>query len=127
MTDLCGDPSVSGGCARPKGHTPGGHSMYPILDDPGATPIPELLAELEQLKAMAAKDQPWNDAIDWLLNSRHTADPGIQSAFWGMVEGRFTREQADTGCFQYDAEGNAYIPTDDEQPDTNASTTSQEQ
>lgn len=47
LNGLCGDPSVSGGCARPKGHSPGGHSMYPILDDPGATPIPELLNRLD--------------------------------------------------------------------------------
>jgi hypothetical protein len=55
----------------------------------------------------AIGERLWNEAVDWLLNSRHTADPDIQTAFWGMVEGRFTREQADNGCFEYDAEGNA--------------------
>lgn len=80
--------------------------------------IDRLSAELDAVKAKADSDRLWNEAIDWLLNSRHTADPEIQSAFWGMVEGRFTREQADTGVFEYDAEGNASIPTEDEQPDT---------
>jgi hypothetical protein len=80
----------------------------------------QALAELDAVKAKVKADVGWNEAIDWLLNSRHTADPDIQSAFWGMAEGRFTRKQADTGCFQYDDEGNAYIPTDDEQPDTEA-------
>jgi hypothetical protein len=37
----------------------------------------------------------WDDAIDWLLNSRHTADPDIQHAFWGIVDGKLTRDQAD--------------------------------
>lgn len=82
--------------------------------------IDRLHAELDAVKAKADNDRPWNEAIDWLLNSRHTADPDIQSAFWGMVEGRFTREQADNGVFEYDAEGNASIPTEDEQPDTGA-------
>jgi hypothetical protein len=39
----------------------------------------------------------WNNAIDWLLNSRHTADPDIQRAFWGMVDGKLTRDEADAG------------------------------
>lgn len=43
---VCGNRSVTGGCVRPPKHG-GGHSMYPILDDPGATPIPELLARLD--------------------------------------------------------------------------------
>ena len=82
------------------------------------TEIDRLSAELDAVKAKADSDRLWKEAIDWLLNSRHTADPDIQSAFWGMVEGRFTREQADTGVFKYDAEGNASIPTEDEQSDT---------
>jgi hypothetical protein len=59
-----------------------------------------------------AKD--WNEAVDWLLNSRHTADPDIQSAFWGLAEGRFTREQADTGVFKYDEEGHASVSAEEE-------------
>lgn len=43
-------------------------------------------------------DKLWNEAVDWLLNSRHTAGPDIQRAFWGMVEGKYTRDQADNGC-----------------------------
>jgi prevent-host-death family protein len=37
----------------------------------------------------------WNEAIDWLLNSRHCADPGIQAAFWGIAEGKCTRENVE--------------------------------
>jgi len=37
----------------------------------------------------------WNQAIDWLLNSRHTGDPDIQKVFWGVVDGKYTRDQAD--------------------------------
>ena len=59
-----------------------------------------------------AKD--WNEAVDWLLNSRHTADPDIQSGFWGLAEGRFTRQQADTGVFEYDEEGHACVPSEEE-------------
>jgi hypothetical protein len=40
-------------------------------------------------------EKRWDEAIDWLLNSRHTADPDIQRAFWGMVDGKYTRDQAD--------------------------------
>jgi hypothetical protein len=46
LLGMCGDPSVTGGCRRPKAHSGGGHSMYPILDDPGATPIEELVRQL---------------------------------------------------------------------------------
>lgn len=40
-------------------------------------------------------DQTWNEAIDWLLNSRHCADPGIQAAFWGIAEGKCTRKNVE--------------------------------
>lgn len=93
----------------------GASGYYRMIQD-----VADLRAELDTAKSKAKADAGWNEAIDWLLNSRHTADPDIQSAFWGMAEGRFTRKQADTGCFQYDDEGNAHIPTDDEQPDTEA-------
>lgn len=49
------------------------------------------------IPAQDAGDKLWNEAVDWLLNSRHTADPDIQNAFWGMVEGKYTRDQADRG------------------------------
>ena len=52
----------------------------------------------EVLKALGRNPEvegPWNDAIDWLLNSRHTGDPNIQKAFWGIVDGKYTRDQAD--------------------------------
>lgn len=44
-TETCGDPSVDGGCGRPKGHD-SGHSPYRILDDPGAVPIEELIEQV---------------------------------------------------------------------------------
>lgn len=40
-------------------------------------------------------DERWNDAIDWLLNSRHTADPDIQGPFWAYVDGLITRSELD--------------------------------
>lgn len=81
---------------------------------PGATLPPRPGDTTEQVDPN--NDQDWNEAVDWLLNSRHTADPDIQSAFWGLAEGRFTREQADNGVFEYDEEGNARISTEEEQP-----------
>jgi hypothetical protein len=72
------------------------------------------LSARESTKPRDGIDDPlWNEAIDWLLNSRHTADPDIQTAFWGMVDGRFTRKQADNGVFEYDADGNAHVPSED--------------
>lgn len=46
-------------------------------------------------KKKTEDDLRWDEAIDWLLNSRHCAEPGIQNAFWGLYEGRYTREEAD--------------------------------
>jgi antitoxin (DNA-binding transcriptional repressor) of toxin-antitoxin stability system len=40
-------------------------------------------------------DPQWNDAVDWLLNSRHCGDPCIQAAFWGLAEGKCTRENVE--------------------------------
>jgi hypothetical protein len=40
-----------------------------------------------------AAERRWNEAIDWLLNSRHTADPDIQNPFWAYVDGEITIEQ----------------------------------
>lgn len=37
----------------------------------------------------------WNEAVDWLLNSRHTADPDIQRPFWAYVDGLITIEELD--------------------------------
>lgn len=42
-----------------------------------------------------SNDQRWNEAIDWLLNSRHTADPDIQDPFWAYVDGIITRSELD--------------------------------
>lgn len=44
--------------------------------------------------AQESKDA-YDAAMDWLLNSRHTADPDIQDAFWGIVDGRYSVEGAD--------------------------------
>ncbi len=38
----------------------------------------------------------WDLAVDWLLNSRHTADPDIQDPFWACVDGLITREELET-------------------------------
>jgi antitoxin (DNA-binding transcriptional repressor) of toxin-antitoxin stability system len=40
-------------------------------------------------------DKRWNDAVDWLLNSVYTAEPGAQAAFWGIAEGSCTRDNAE--------------------------------
>jgi hypothetical protein len=37
----------------------------------------------------------WHGAIDWLLNSRHTADPDIQGPFWAYCDGLITRDELD--------------------------------
>lgn len=46
-------------------------------------------------KSKKAVDKRWNEAIDWLLNSRHTADPDIQAPFWAYVDGLITLEELD--------------------------------
>lgn len=56
-----------------------------------------LRAEVERFHAQEEAEKPWNDAIDWLLNSNHCGDPDIQTAFWGITDGRCTREDADRG------------------------------
>lgn len=53
----------------------------------------------EDTAAMARKtaaDRRWNEAVDWLLNSRHTADPDIQAPFWAYVDGLITRDELET-------------------------------
>jgi hypothetical protein len=40
-------------------------------------------------------DERWYGAIDWLLNSRHTADPDIQGPFWAYCDGLITRDELD--------------------------------
>lgn len=42
---------------------------------------------------LAEGERRWNYAVDWLLNSRHTADPDIQNAFWGYIDGKLTEDQ----------------------------------
>lgn len=37
----------------------------------------------------------WDTAIDWLLNSRHTADPDIQTAFWAVADGIATADEVE--------------------------------
>lgn len=44
----------------------------------------------------AATDKRWNEAVDWLLNSRHTADPDIQGPFWAHVDGLITLDELRT-------------------------------
>lgn len=43
-----------------------------------------------------ATDARWDEAVDWLLNSRHTADPGIQDPFWAYVDGVINRAELET-------------------------------
>ncbi len=40
-----------------------------------------------------AGEKRWNDAVDWLLNSRHCADPYIQTPFWQHVDGEITLDE----------------------------------
>jgi prevent-host-death family protein len=40
-------------------------------------------------------DKNWNEAVDWLINSRHCGDPDIQAAFWGIAEGNCTRKNVE--------------------------------
>jgi hypothetical protein len=42
-----------------------------------------------------ATNKRWNEAIDWLLNSRHTADPDIQGPFWAYVDGWISLDELD--------------------------------
>lgn len=55
-TETCGDPSVTGGCGRPKNHRDG-HSPYRILDDPGAVPIEELMRRIEDQRTVQGDDR----------------------------------------------------------------------
>lgn len=41
-------------------------------------------------------DDRWNVAIDWLLSSRYTADPDVQTMFWAIVDGHHPREGIET-------------------------------
>ncbi len=41
----------------------------------------------------AEGEKRWNNAVDWLLNSRHTGDPDIQTPFWQHVDGEITLDE----------------------------------
>lgn len=45
---------------------------------------------------LLAGEERWNEAIDWLLNSRYTGAPEIQGRFWALVDGKTTRDQVDS-------------------------------
>jgi hypothetical protein len=51
---------------------------------------------MTKTKAAREADHRWSEAVDWLLNSRHTADPDIQGPFWAYVDGIITRDELDT-------------------------------
>ncbi len=52
----------------------------------------------EAVRALVAEEnRRWNEAVDWLLNSRYTGDPDIQAAFWMLADGHCTRDEADRG------------------------------
>ncbi|GHE31397.1 hypothetical protein GCM10017673_37660 [Streptosporangium violaceochromogenes] len=62
-----------------------------------AGPNPDQVGKWVEERAAKADAEPrWDDAIDWLLNSGYT-DPDAITAFWGVAEGRWTREDADRG------------------------------
>jgi hypothetical protein len=67
------------------------------LDDLSAEQTADLILQKLGPVTFARRnaENRWNEAIDWLLNSRHTGDPDIQKAFWGVVDGKITRDQAD--------------------------------
>jgi len=62
------------------------------------------------------EDRDWNEAVDWLLNSRHTGDPDIQAAFWNLANGRCNRKEADDG-FTEDGRSMIEVETDAEEHD----------
>lgn len=50
-----------------------------------------------RMPAVNPAERRWNDAVDWLLNSRHCGgDPDIQDMFWGIAEGACGRAEAET-------------------------------
>ncbi|WP_147269013.1 hypothetical protein [Sphaerisporangium album] len=49
-----------------------------------------------QLAELYRTEKRWGDAIDWLLNSRYM-DPEALVAFWGVVDGRWSVDDADKG------------------------------
>jgi antitoxin (DNA-binding transcriptional repressor) of toxin-antitoxin stability system len=83
--------------------TMGINEARPILGDladDAAKGIPTILTlhkrPLARIVALETEtDRSWDDAVDWLLNSRHTADLDIQTAFWGIADGKCTRDNAD--------------------------------
>lgn len=38
----------------------------------------------------------FDNAVDWLLNSRHTADPDIQNQFWALSDGLITDDEVES-------------------------------
>lgn len=45
----------------------------------------------------AERDQHWEDAVEWLLNSRHL-DLDAGDAFWMLSQGLCTEDEADRGA-----------------------------
>jgi hypothetical protein len=52
----------------------------------------KLLTEEGLTVSDSVEDKRWNTAVDWLLNSRHCADPDIQGPFWDYVDGKIDEE-----------------------------------
>lgn len=66
--------------------------------------VDDLLAQVDWLTAQLAEARAgqksragFDDAINWLLNSRHTGDRGIQASFWAYADGLVTEEEANSG------------------------------
>lgn len=71
--------------------------------DHGDAPYdPDVLALIRAAETMHAKlygpgsdTSDWDTAVDWLLNSRHTADPDIQTEFWAIADGLATCDEVE--------------------------------
>ncbi len=59
--------------------------------------IQVLLSVVDELHAKAAADRPWNEAVDWLINSPYCGEPEAQDPFWALADGLCTRDEASRG------------------------------
>ncbi len=66
----------------------------PRLEPGFKASVEKLVSDFAQASRLS--DHRWDEAVDWLLNSRHTADPDIQAPFWAYADGLITREELDT-------------------------------
>ncbi len=71
--------------------------MHEINGDIGAlvSTIHILHRRLTEALAEDAESKRFDAAVDWLLNSRHTGDPDIQTEFWAIADGLATPDVVD--------------------------------